>query len=249
VDSKRPGPAPEQAGYFATTHWSVVLDAGGDSSSKRSDALEKLCRTYWYPIYVYVRRDGHSPHDAQDLTQEFFGRMLRLNSFNGVSPSKGKFRTFLLVSLKHFLSDMRDAAGALKRGGGQLLLSLDEEGAELRYQMEPSSDFAPDEAFDRRWLRVIMEQALARLQDEHSANGKARSFAELKTFLENPADDGEYDRAAAALGINAGAVAVAVHRLRQRYRDLVRASIANTVSSPAEFAEELRHLLHWQSPK
>jgi RNA polymerase sigma factor (sigma-70 family) len=232
-----------QAGYFATTHWSVVLEAGGDSS-ERGNALETLCRTYWYPIYVYIRRDGHPSHDAQDLTQEFFSRLLRLNSLDQVSPAKGKFRTFLLVSLKHFLSDARDAAGALKRGGGRILVSLDDEDAEKRYELEPSQETAPDVAFDRRWLRVIMEQALVRLQEEHTTSGKARYFAELKMFLDNPTDDGEYERAAAALGINAGAVAVAVHRLRQRYRDLVRAGIANTVSSPAEFADELRHLLN-----
>jgi DNA-directed RNA polymerase specialized sigma24 family protein len=227
---------------FRTTHWSLVLCAGHDSSPQSAMALETLCRAYWYPLYVYVRRQGHGPHDAQDLTQEFFARLLRLNSLATVAPHKGRFRTFLLVSLKHFLADAWDAATAAKRGGNKPLVSLDEEGAEERYRLEPASEPTPDVAFERRWVMALLEQALARLLAEYASTGKVRTFELLKTFLETPADDGDYERAGAALGMNPGAVAVAVHRLRQRYRDLVRAEIAQTVSSPEEMEEELRHL-------
>ena len=208
----------------------------------RRGALNELCRTYWYPIYVYVRRRGRGPDDAQDLTQEFFACLLRRGSLTKVSLHRGKFRTFLLASLNHFLADAWDAATAAKRGGNQPIISFDETGAEERYQMETASDPTPDVAFDRRWVLALLEEALARLLAEYTAAGKARTFELLKTFLENPADEGDYGRVAAALGLNPGAVAVAVHRLRQRYRDLVRAGIAQTVSGPEEMEEELRHL-------
>jgi RNA polymerase sigma factor (sigma-70 family) len=227
---------------FRTTHWSVVLRAGQDTSREAADALEKLCRTYWYPLYVYVRRQGHGPHDAQDLTQEFFARILRLHSLEAVAPHKGKFRTFLLASLKHFLSDAGDAARAIKRGNGQPVLSLDDDTAERRYRLEPATADSPEVLYDRRWVLALLEQALARLREEYAAGGKTQHFAQMKAFLEGPPVDGDYDRVAAALGLNSGAVAVAVHRMRQRYRDLVRAEIAQTVASPEELADELRHL-------
>jgi RNA polymerase sigma-70 factor (ECF subfamily) len=227
---------------FRTTHWSLVLRAGKDSSSESTDALEKLCRTYWYPLYVYIRRQGHGPHDAQDLTQEFFARLLRLNSLEAVTPHKGKFRTFLLASLKHFLADARDAARAVKRGSGQPLFSLDDVTAEQRYRLEPATEDSPEILYDRRWVLALLEQALARLREEYATTGKIQHFEEMKTFLEGPPADGDYDRVAAALGVNSGAVAVSVHRLRQRYRDLVRAEIAQTVASAEELADELRHL-------
>ena len=159
-----------------------------------------------------------------------------------MAPHKGKFRTFLLASLKHFLADAWDASTAAKRGGTRPLISLDEEGAETRYRLEAATDPTPDVAFERRWVMALLEQALARLLDEYAGGGKARTFETLKAFLEAPAADGDYERAGAALGMNPGAVAVAVHRLRQRYRDLVRAEIAQTVASPQEMAEELSHL-------
>lgn len=227
---------------FRTTHWSMVLRAGQGGSTDSAVALETLCRTYWYPLYVYVRRQGYGPQDAEDLTQEFFARLLRLNSLEVVAPHRGKFRTFLLVSLNHYLSDARDTARAAKRGSGQTVLSLDDESAEQRYRLEPSADASPEVLFDRRWMLALLEQALNRLGQEYASAGKAAQFELLKEFLQNPTDGGDYDRVAAALGLNPGAVAVAVHRLRQRYRDLVRAEIAQTVSSPEEMEEELRHL-------
>ncbi len=232
-------PAP---GVFATTHWSVVARAGLDGCPEAEQALEALCRAYWYPIYVFVRRDGYSPPDAEDLTQEFFARLLRLKSLASVAPHKGKFRTFLLASLKHLLSDARDKARAAKRGHGQIVLSLDDQDAEQRYLLEPATDASPEVLFDRRWLLALIEQALTRLGNEYADAGKVAQFEGLKEFLQSPAEDGDYDRVAAVPGLNPGAVAVAVHRLRQRYRDLVRAEIAQTVSGPAEMAEELRHL-------
>ena len=227
---------------FRTTHWSVVLRAGQDTSTEAADALEKLCRTYWYPLYVYVRREGHAPHDAQDLTQDFFARLLRLKSLEAVTPHKGKFRTFLLASLKHFLLNARDAACAAKRGGGQAVISLDALEAEQRYQLEPVNEETPEVLYDRRWTLTLLQQALAGVQCEYAAADKAQQFEVLKEFLQGPAEEGDYDRAGATLGLNPGAVAVAVHRLRQRYRDRLRAEITQTVSSPEELADEMRHL-------
>lgn len=235
--------APEGgAAYFRTTHWSLVLRAGAEDTAESHTALEGLCRTYWYPIYVYVRRFGHGPADAEDLTQEFFARLLRLKSLADVAPHKGKFRTFLLASLKHFLADARDATQAAKRGGGVRVLSLDELAAEERYRLEPATDASPDVLFDRRWMVALLERALHGLREEYVATGKAQQFEVLKEFLQNATADGDYDTVATALGLNPGAIAVAVHRLRQRYRDRVRAEIAQTVTSPEELEDEVRHL-------
>lgn len=236
------GPSASKGADFRTTHWSLVLAAGDDDSSGAVSALEQLCRTYWYPIYVYVRREGHAPHDAQDLTQDFFARLLRLKSLEAVSPHKGKFRTFLLASLKHFLFNAREAAGAAKRGGGQAIISLDALEAEQRFQLEPLNEDSPEVLFDRRWMLTLLKQALAGVQCEYAAAGKAQQFEALKEFLQGPAEEGDYDRAGSALGLNPGAVAVAVHRLRQRYRDRLRVEIAQTVSSPEELADEMRQL-------
>src|SRR4051812_4906422 len=234
MDEPCSGPAASATGVadFRTTHWSRVLQAGQESSPTAEAALEDLCRTYWYPIYVYVRRQGHAPHDAEDLTQEFFARLLRLESLKDVAPQKGKFRTFLLASLKHFLADAWDAAKAKKRGGAHTIVSLDDADAEQRYQNEPAGDVTPDVAFERRWLMTLLERALSGVREDYSRAGKSPQFERLKGFLSNPVEEGDYDRLAAQWGKNSGAVAVAVHRLRQRYRDLVRAEIAQTVSSP-----------------
>ena len=218
------------------------MAAGDAGSAGAASALDQLCHTYWYPIYVYVRREGHGPHDAQDLTQDFFARLLRLKSLEAVAPHKGKFRTFLLASLKHFLLNTRDAACAVKRGGGQPIISLDALEAEQRFQLEPLNEDSPEVLFDRRWTLTLLKQALAGVECEYTAAGKAQQFAALKEFLQGPAEEGDYDRAGTALGLNPGAVAVAVHRLRQRYRDRLRAETAQTVSSPEELADEMRQL-------
>jgi DNA-directed RNA polymerase specialized sigma24 family protein len=228
--------------WFTTTHWSVVLLAGDATSPQAAAALEKLCRTYWLPLYSYIRRQGHGPHDAQDLAQGFFVRLLRMNSFADVSREKGKFRTFLLAALKHFLSDERDRVRAEKRGGGQTVISLDETEAETRYLQVPSPDAAPRKVFDRRWALTVMEEALKRLRQEHTASGKQELFAYLSAFLSSEANPGDYDVLAPKLGMSAGSIGVAVHRLRQRYRECVRLELAQTVAGPADLDEEMNYL-------
>ena len=248
MDSPQHSNSPGQASttiphWFTTTHWSVVILAGDPNSPQAASALEKLCRTYWLPLYSYVRRQGYGPHDAQDLTQGFFGRLLRLNSFADVSGEKGKFRTFLLAALNHYLLDERDRARAEKRGGGLAVISLDETEAETRYLHVPVPDLAPERVFDRRWALTVMEEALQRLRKEYFASGKQELFEHLSGFLSSEADHGAYDTLAPKLGMSAGAVGVAVHRLRQRYRECVRLELAQTVASPEDLNDEMNYLL------
>jgi RNA polymerase sigma-70 factor (ECF subfamily) len=234
--------ADASARWFTTTHWSVVLSAGQSTSPRAEAALEELCRAYWYPLYAYVRRQGHSPHDAQDLTQEFFARLLQKNYLGAVARDKGKFRSFLLVALKHFLANEFDRATALKRGGGQTLISLDEQGAEELYALESPTSISPENAFEKRWAITLLERALAQVRSEFIAAGKGGVFEPLKAFLTDGAGSGNYAPVAVELGMTANAVAVAVCRLRQRYREVVRAEIAHTVAAPEEIEDEMRHL-------
>jgi DNA-directed RNA polymerase specialized sigma24 family protein len=229
-------------GVFATTHWSVVLQAGDAASSQNLGALEKLCRTYWFPLYAFLRRKGHAEADAKDLTQAFFELLLERKDFQTVNRSKGRFRTFLLAALTHFLANERDRAQAAKRGGGRTIISLDTITTEQWQQLEPASTLSPDKLFDQRWAMTLLEVAATRLREEAVAAGRALQFEQLKTFLTNEPTAGEYAAAAERLGCNSQVVAVAVHRLRQRYRELVRTEVAHTVSSPLEVAEEMRHL-------
>jgi RNA polymerase sigma-70 factor (ECF subfamily) len=233
----------DKSAWFTTTHWTMVLSARRSDSPQAAEALEKLCRTYWYPLYAYVRRRGHAPHDAQDLTQEFFARLLGNNYLGAVDREKGKFRSFLLASLNHFLSNERDRANAAKRGGGRTVISLDETVAEGQYQLEPASDVSPEKVFEQRWAVTLLDQAFKRLREEFAAAGKAELFDQLKPFLAEGASSGDYASVGAQLHMTPSAVAVAVHRLRQRYGELVRAEIANTVASPADIEDEMRHLL------
>jgi RNA polymerase sigma-70 factor (ECF subfamily) len=227
---------------FQSTHWSLVLQAGQDSSPHAGAALEQLCRTYWYPIYAFVRRKGLNPEDAQDITQEFFARLLRLNSLREVDREKGKFRTFLLASLKHFLSDHWDKVRAAKRGGGRPVLSLDEAEAEQRYTAELTVDLNPEKLFDRRWALTVLNNALTRLQAEFSDAGKAEQFGALRNFLSSEAAAGAYEALAPRLHMAAGAIGTAVYRLRQRYAELVRAEVADTVAGPGDVEAELNYL-------
>ena len=227
---------------FVTTRWSVVLAAGLETGSRGADALESLCRAYWFPLYAYIRREGRSPEDAQDLTQEFLSRMLARGDFAVARPEKGRFRSYLLGALKHFLADERDRASAAKRGGGETVFSLDAENPEARYAQELAGSEPSEREFDRRWATAILDQALIRLRAEFSDAGKQSMFDALKPFLSAPPGRGEYDDAAARLEMSAGAVAVTVHRLRQRYGELVRAEIAGTVGDPGEVEAELRQL-------
>ncbi len=227
---------------FTATHWSVVLAARDGASTLAAQALEKLCRTYWYPLYAYVRRNGCSREDAQDLTQGFFTHLLQRSFLENVDPQKGKFRSFLLAALKHFLSDEWDKSRAAKRGGGQTFISLDDHNAEELYLLEPDSAMTAEKIFEQRWALTLLAQALARLRDEFSSAGKTREFDHLKVFLSTPTSDGAYDAVAVELEMPVASVAVKVHRLRQRYGELIRAEIADTVASPADIEEEMAHL-------
>ncbi len=220
-----------------------MLTARDKESPRCAEALEALCHAYWYPLYAYVRRQGHSPHDAQDLTQEFFARLLQKDYLLAADREKGRFRTFLLVALKRFLANEWDRSRAQKRGGGHVHLSLDTSTAETRYQTEPARDLPPDRIYERRWALTLLDQSLARLRGEFVAAGKTREFDELKVFL--TAEKGAISHAdvASRLGLTEGAVRVAVHRLRRRYREIFREEVAQTVSHPQEIEEEIRHLL------
>lgn len=235
-------PNPKKQEWFATTHWSVVLAAGQSQSPRFAEALEKLCRTYWYPTYAYVRRRGYDVHEAQDLTQEFFARLLEKNYLRTVDRAKGKFRSFLLASLNHFLANEWDRATAQKRGGGQKLISLDDETAEQRYGLEPASHLSPEKTFEQGWALTLLDKALRRLADEFVAAGKGEQFKVLKLFLQKETGAGDYREVATQLEMSTSAVAMAVSRLRQRYRELVVDEIAQTVSSPDEIEDEMRYL-------
>jgi len=220
----------------------MVLTAGGDDRAQARRALEELCQTYWYPLYAFVRRQGRSPEEAQDLTQEFFARLIAQHYLGAVDRAKGKFRSFLLGSLKHFLANEWDKARAQKRGGAHSLIALDAQAAERRYALEPAHELSADRIFERRWALTVLERVLTRLREEHSRAGKAKLFDRLKDFLVGRAEQDSHARAAAELGMSEGAVKAAIHRLRQHYRERLRAEIANTVAAPSEVEDELRHL-------
>ena len=232
--------APE-TGRFAVTRWSVVVAAGRSESTHARDALEQLCQAYWQPIYAFVRRQGNSPADAQDLTQEFFARLLTKNYLQAVDRSKGRFRSFLLASLKHFLANEWDKARAQKRGGKQVLLSIDGASAETSYAIEPVEQLTPEKIFERRWALTLLKQVMVQLRTEYEQEGKTGLFEELKSTLTGERSVA-YAELARRLHTSEGAVKVAVHRLRRRYRELLRAEIAQTVAGPAEIEEEIRAL-------
>lgn len=232
---------PRGSAAFATTHWSAVLGAGTDSLAA-SAALEELCRTYWYPLYAYVRRRGYDTHDAQDSTQEFFARLLEKNSLSAVHPRKGKFRSFLLASMNHFLAKEWRREQTQKRGGGQPAFSLDVSAAEDRYKFEPVDALDPEKIFERRWAMTLLEQTLARLRVECSESGKADLFDELKGRLAGEKRQDRYAEIAARLNLTEAAVKKAAERLRDRYAELLRMEIAQTVSEPGDVDEELRDL-------
>jgi RNA polymerase sigma-70 factor (ECF subfamily) len=227
---------------FATTHWSIVLAAAHDSRPDAQAALATLCETYWYPLYAYVRRCGYEGHDAEDLTQEFFARLLDKDYLASVDRNKGKFRHFLLAALRHFLANERDRARALKRGGGRTVVSFDRGEAETRYRQEPSHELPPEKDFDRQWALTLLKQVMGSLEAEHVASGTGRLFEGLKGFLTQAEGSCPYAEVACRLGMTEGAVKVAVHRLRRRYRQLLREQIAQTVGSPEEVDEEIRNL-------
>ena len=236
---------PKGSPTFATTHWSVVLTAGPDAPEAAA-ALEELCKTYWYPLYAYVRRKGYDAHNAQDLTQEFFARLLEDNSLRSVDPSKGKFRSFLLASMNNLLAKEWRWEQAEKRGGGRAVISLDGVAAEERYKLEPADDQSPEKIFERRWAIALLERVLARVRAECSAANKAELFDQLKGMLSGEKDQQpRYQEVAARLDMTEAAVKQAARRLRQRYGEFLRMEIAQTVSdpnNPDEIDEEIRYL-------
>jgi len=219
-----------------------VLTAGRSDTTRAHDALASLCQTYWYPLYTYVRRRRYSPEDAQDLTQGFFAQLLEHKAVATVNRDKGRFRSFLLASMNHFLSDEWDKARAQKRGAGKVI-SLDTQSAESWLSQQPSESLTPEKAFELRWAITLLEQVYRRLEEEHRQQGKAALFDALRTTLAGPGNSAPYAELGERLEMNEGAVKVAVHRLRQRYRALLRETIAETVASQEEVDEELRYLL------
>jgi len=227
--------------YFVTTRWTAVRQAGQADSSLASQALAELSRTYWYPLYVYVRRRGYSSHDAEDLTQGFFARLLRLNSLAEVSPERGKFRALLLASMKNYLQGEWDRASAQKRDVRQTL-SLDFEEAETRYHREPSENIPPELVFDRQWALTLLERVVQHLREEYDVSGRGAVFHGLSHAITVGEDQIPHAELAARLGLSEEAVRVAAHRLRKRYRQMLREEIAGTVADEAEIDAEMAYL-------
>lgn len=229
-------------GGFDTTRWSLVLAAGAGPAPGSREALAELCAAYWYPIYAHVRRRGHGPEEALDLTQGFFARVLEREIVRTADPGRGRFRCYLLGALTHFLADERDRGRALKRGGDRVTVSRDAADAEARYRLEPAHGETADRQFERRWATTLIGRVLAELRRRYAAEGNAALFEHLRGFLTHDPPAGTRAEAAAALGTSPGAARVALHRMRRRYRDLLREEIAQTVSSPDQVDAEIRDL-------
>ncbi len=225
---------------FVTTRWSIVVAAQHDSSPDAAAALETLCRGYWYPLYAYVRRSGKSAHDAQDLTQEFFARLLDKEWLTSAAPERGRFRSFLLVAMKRFLAKEWHREQAQKRGGGCVFVPLDAGDAEQRYAGEPG--LGADVLFERRWALTLLDSTMDRLRAEFARAGKVAEFGAMKDWLTAGRGEIPYGNLAAQLEMSEGAARVAVHRLRKRFREIFRESIAETVANPEEVEDEMRHL-------
>ena len=230
-------PGAGQRPEFATTHWSLVLRASQRDAAGSAAALEKLCRGYWFPLYAFARREGCRPEDAQDVTQEFFSRLLAKEYLKMADPNRGRFRSFLLGAFKHLMANERRAASRLKRGGDAQTFSLDEQDAERRYLLEPADDKTPESIFERRWA----ETTLARLETEYT--GHAMRFDELKVFLIEAKGTAGFTEMAARLGVTESALKSVVHRMRRRYAELFRDEVAQTVADPADTQDEIRHML------
>jgi RNA polymerase sigma-70 factor (ECF subfamily) len=227
---------------FITTRWSVVLAAGRTSQPAAREAMSTLCGLYWHPLYAFIRRRGASKEEAEDMTQAFLAHVIEKESLRNVDPGRGRFRSFLLTSLKNFLSDQRSKEAALKRGGGVTPLSLDVEEAEGRYRLEPADESTPERIFERQWALTVIEQAMRRLRERYATSGKAAHFDEMKIFLSGEKRPVPHAEVAERLGITPLAVKVAVHRLRKRFRDTLRDEIAQTVATSEDIDTELRAL-------
>jgi RNA polymerase sigma-70 factor (ECF subfamily) len=229
--------------FFQTTHWTVVLAAGQKHTVESDAALEKLCAIYWFPLYAYVRRRGHSKEDAEDLTQAFFAAFLAKDFLTGLSAERGRFRAFLLAALKHFLANQWDRSQSQKRGGAIAHLSLDWQSADTQFQVAATDVQSPDRAYDREWALTLLGTVIQRLATESAAAGRRRQFEELKVLLTAGKGAVPQSATAEALGMSDGAVRVALHRLRHRYRELLRDEIAQTLADPSGMDEEMRALI------
>ena len=227
---------------FTTTHWTLVLAAGKAESADALVAMEKLCSAYWYPLYAFIRRKGYESHDAQDLTQSFFARLLEKDYLRGIDRTKGKFRSFLLAALEHFMANVWRDAHAQKRGGKVTFISMDDESAEQIYGQLSARGLSPEQVFEQQWAMALLGQVLARLREEFAAAGKGAQFKELKVFLTGEKCTVSYADLAVRLQTTEAALKMAVSRMRQRYGEILRTEIALTVESPAEVDEELRAL-------
>ncbi len=239
---------PSGTSRFATTHWSVVLAAGSPESTHYQEALEMLCRTYWFPLYAFLRRQGHNAHQAEDYTQGFFAQILEKQYLSQVEPKPGKFRSFLLTALKHFLSKERDRVLALKRGGAQKIISLDFKNAENQYSIEPAFELSPEKLFEKSWALTVLQQTMDRLETESAKTNKKKLFDRLKVYLSVEKSSIPYSDVATELDMTEGAVRVAVHRLRRQYRELLRDEITQTVATEEEIDEEIRGLFTALAP-
>jgi len=239
----KPLKAEPQAGRgFVPTRWSVVLKAAHQAGPDAEQALATLCETYWFPLYAFVRRQGHGPQDAEDLTQAFFARLLEKRYLESIQREGGRFRSFLLTALKRFLANEWDRARTEKRGGKRTIVALDHESAESRYQIEPAHELTPDKLYERQWAQALLDRVLNHLREEYTGAGKADWFARLSGTLGRPRGEAPYRELAAALATTEAAVKMGVQRMRARYRALFRAEVAHTVARPEEIEEEIRHL-------
>ena len=236
------GPALYGPAAFTTTHWSVVLEAQGESPEAQ-EALEKLCRVYWRPIYSFVRRQGIRPEEAEDITQGFFAQLLERRKFSALREEKGRLRSFLLGALKYFLADERRRAMAIKRGKGQRLIPLERLRVDERIEMEPSDPVTAEMIYERRWALTVLENVLSRLKDEYQTAGNAALFDLLKQLLPDEPGSPSQAEIAAQLGMTENALRQAFYRFRQRYQSLLREEIAHTVATPGDIEDELRHLI------
>ncbi len=227
---------------FPPTRWSLVGQAGDQQTRVAAEALETLCRAYWYPLYAFLRRSGNSPHDAQDWVQSFFEYLLENRIVGKARREKGRFRSFLLATMKHFISSEQRRLDAQKRGGGRVLISLDEVNSEQRYSCEPAAAHTPETLYELSWARTVLARAAASLEQEFVASGKQSVFARLQPYLQSGRDGPSYAETAAALGKSEDAIKSGVQRLRQRFQQLLRAQIAETVEHASEVEDELQHL-------
>ena len=239
----QPESADSPNSLFLTTRWSVVLAARDKTSPASRAALETLCAGYWYPLYAFVRRVGNSAHDAQDLTQEFFSRLLQKDWLNAAEQERGRFRTFLIMAMKRFLANEWDKVRSAKRGGGLTFVPLDTELAESRYLQEPPASIAADFLYERRWALTLLDQAMAGLRAEYERDGRGHDFERLKMFLTAERGEIPYEKIAGDLAVSEGAARVAVHRLRKRFREIFRATIADTITEAGDVDAEVRHVV------